>query len=196
MASVVSPAGALDASADRSAPMVDANADLHRRVHAAVNAQYDAVWRSLRRFGVDEASAADAAQQVFCVFADRAGEVPEAKVRSFLLGVALRTAQNARRVRGRRPDLASLDGDDDAWPSASSGPDALLEQRDARQLLDRLLARMPLDLRSVFVLYEIEELTTTEIAGALDLPSGTVASRLRRARALFQELVREAEVAR
>ena len=40
-----------------------------------------------------------------------------------------------------------------------------------------------------FVLYEIEELTMAEIASVLELPPGTVASRLRRARAAFSERV-------
>ena len=53
-----------------------------------------------------------------------------------------------------------------------------------------MLESLPLDLRTVFVLYELEELTMVEIARALDLPMGTVASRLRRAREAFEELSR------
>jgi RNA polymerase sigma-70 factor (ECF subfamily) len=49
---------------------------------------------------------------------------------------------------------------------------------------------MPFELRSVFVLFELEEVTETEIARALDLPRGTVASRLRRARKFFQDAIR------
>lgn len=49
---------------------------------------------------------------------------------------------------------------------------------------------MPFELRVVFVLNEVEELTGPEIAELLDIPVGTVASRLRRARALFEEKVR------
>jgi RNA polymerase sigma-70 factor (ECF subfamily) len=45
---------------------------------------------------------------------------------------------------------------------------------------------MPLEARSVFVLFELEELTVPEIAAMLDLPIGTVASRLRRGRELFR----------
>ena len=43
-------------------------------------------------------------------------------------------------------------------------------------------------LRAVFVLYELEEMTMAEISETLELPPGTVASRLRRARACFEEL--------
>jgi RNA polymerase sigma-70 factor (ECF subfamily) len=49
---------------------------------------------------------------------------------------------------------------------------------------------LPMDLRAVFVLFELEELTMMEIATMSDIPPGTVASRLRRARQAFQEAVR------
>jgi RNA polymerase sigma-70 factor (ECF subfamily) len=46
-----------------------------------------------------------------------------------------------------------------------------------------------MDLRSVFVLFEIEELSTQEIAVLLGIPTGTAASRLRRAREEFDRLL-------
>ena len=49
---------------------------------------------------------------------------------------------------------------------------------------------MDLDLRSVFILYEVEEMTMAEIAAVLQIPPGTVASRLRRAREDFLSRVR------
>ena len=48
---------------------------------------------------------------------------------------------------------------------------------------------MPMELRAVFVLAELEEMTMAEIAAMTDTPPGTVASRLRRARAAFGEQV-------
>jgi RNA polymerase sigma-70 factor (ECF subfamily) len=56
-------------------------------------------------------------------------------------------------------------------------------------MLDRALEAMPMDLRKVFVLFDLEELTTTEVANVLRLPRGTVASRLRRAREVFRATV-------
>jgi RNA polymerase sigma-70 factor (ECF subfamily) len=47
---------------------------------------------------------------------------------------------------------------------------------------------MPLDLRAVFVLFELEELPTAEIASLVGVPVGTVASRLRRARGEFHRI--------
>ena len=52
--------------------------------------------------------------------------------------------------------------------------------------LDTILDDMPLEQRCVFVLTEIEELRSHEVAEALDIPRGTVASRLRRAREIFE----------
>jgi hypothetical protein len=46
---------------------------------------------------------------------------------------------------------------------------------------------MPIELRSVFTLFELEQMTMLQIAGLLELPQGTVASRLRRARELFAD---------
>lgn len=180
MASVVTRAGVLDVPGDRAS-------STERRVRQVVADQYDFVWRSLRRLGVPEEGADDAAQQVFCVFARRAPGVSPEKDKTFLFGVVIRVAQNARRSRARRPEYA----DEDviaAIPSERAGPEELFEERRARALLDDVLDAMPLDLRTVFVLYEIEEMTMIEIAKVLELPVGTVASRLRRARELFESL--------
>jgi RNA polymerase sigma-70 factor (ECF subfamily) len=70
--------------------------------------------------------------------------------------------------------------------------DDLVERSRARALLDSILGELPEPLRSVFVLYEIEQLSTHEIADLLGLPRGTVASRLRRARAEFEKRAQRA----
>ncbi len=46
-----------------------------------------------------------------------------------------------------------------------------------------------MEMRAVFVLFELEEMPSTEIAEVLAIPIGTVASRLRRAREEFQRIV-------
>ena len=61
-------------------------------------------------------------------------------------------------------------------------------------MLDTVLESMDMDLRTVFVLFEIEELSTQEIGELLGLATGTVASRLRRARAEFQQRVQRVRV--
>ncbi len=60
-------------------------------------------------------------------------------------------------------------------------------QVDAADLLDAALARLEPDLRTVFVLREMENLNYQELSDALEISEGTVASRLNRARKLLRE---------
>jgi RNA polymerase sigma-70 factor (ECF subfamily) len=165
------------------------------RLRSLVEVHFDFIGRSLRRLGVPEADVDDACQQVFWVASRRLEEIQEGKEKSFLFGVALRVASDARRARRRR--AAVLDeraGEADA-PADSPSPESLLQQQRARALLDQILEAMPLELRTVFVLFELEEMTASEIAQTLDLPPGTVASRLRRAREIFHEQSRRLRAA-
>jgi RNA polymerase sigma-70 factor, ECF subfamily len=65
-----------------------------------------------------------------------------------------------------------------------------LDARERSQLLEALLIKMPEKLRLVFVMFELEEMSGEEIARLLDVPVGTVRSRLRLARAAFQREVK------
>ena len=162
------------------------------RLRSIVAEHYTSLWRFLRRLGVPEADAEDAAQKCLWVIAERIDDIAPGKDKPFLFGVALRVAKSMRREGRLRPDR----GDDDPIADLPAiGPDAeqQLDDRRARALLDRLLGSMPLALRTVFVLYEIEEMTMTEIARTLEVPMGTVASRLRRAREAFDALARRVQ---
>jgi len=165
-----------------------------RRLTALVRLELTFVWRLLRRLGVPESEADDAAQQVFLVASRRLGDIAEGSERAFLFGTALNISAKVRAARQRLPDL-----DDDLVArhrDSSPGADELLERRRARELLDELLERMSLELRVVFVLYEIQELTMAEIARVVGIPPGTVASRLRRARQDFADRVAALEAGR
>jgi RNA polymerase sigma-70 factor (ECF subfamily) len=54
------------------------------------------------------------------------------------------------------------------------------------ELLDRVLGQLDASLVEVFVLFDVEGFSTKEVASALSVPEGTVASRLRRAREEFR----------
>ena len=62
-----------------------------------------------------------------------------------------------------------------------------LVSEERRQQLERALERLPLELREVIILYELEGLSYKELAVALGIPIGTVMSRLSRARRRLQE---------
>jgi RNA polymerase sigma-70 factor, ECF subfamily len=154
------------------------------RLRALQEEHFEFLWRSLRRLGVPEADVDDAVQQVFLVAARRT--IQPGAERSFLFATALRVASHARRTRRRRREADEpVPEQTDATPS----PEELLDQRRARALLDEVLEALPLDLRAVFILFELEEMTVVEIAAMLGIPSGTAASRLRRGRELFQQTV-------
>jgi RNA polymerase sigma-70 factor (ECF subfamily) len=150
------------------------------RLRALLDDNYDFIWRQLRRLGLSDDAADDAAQQVFIVASRKLDVIAAGSERSFLLGTAIRVASDIRRASLRRREVGSEEADDPADPGPRA--DELLDRERARQLLDEALAGMTLEHRSVFVLFEIEELTMAEIAKLLTLPAGTVASRLRRAR--------------
>jgi RNA polymerase sigma-70 factor (ECF subfamily) len=167
------------------------------RLSALVDEYYPFVWRAVRRLGVPQGDADDAAQQVFIVLARKLAAVRPGSEKRFLFQTALRVASDQRRSRRRRRELVGPIGTEACADPADPAPDAfdILARRDARCALDRILDGMPLELRAVFVLFELDELTMIEIAHLTGLRPGTVASRLRRARALFLAGVAQLESA-
>jgi len=161
------------------------------RLARAIASDYRFIWRLLRRFGVPEHHAEDAAQQVFLIVAERMADVAPGRERAFAFGTALRLAQTVRRRLGR--ELPHDQQQLDERAGCQRTPDELVEQKRARELLDRVLQQLPQDSRTVFVLFELEALSSPEIAALIEVPLGTVASRLRRAREQFKALVEEAQ---
>jgi RNA polymerase sigma-70 factor (ECF subfamily) len=156
-----------------------------------VESHFDFIWRLLRRLGVPSAEADDAAQEVFLVASRRLSVIREGSERAFLFGTALRVATKVSQRRRRLNELDSVAAQEPSAPPAA--PDELVERRRARELLDAILEAMSEELRLVFVLFELEELTIVEIAALLEIPQGTAASRLRRARGEFQARVERAK---
>lgn len=150
------------------------------------------VARSLRRLGVPDSDVDDAVQEVFLVASRKLEAISEGAERAFLYGTAMRIASNMRRVerraQTRRADVPaeSKDAEVDEAPS----PEDLLDRRYARAALDTILETMGAESRAAFVLFELEEMSIAEIASMLDIPIGTVGSRLRRAREHFDAQVR------
>jgi RNA polymerase sigma-70 factor (ECF subfamily) len=156
------------------------------RLRALVDGHFAFVGRLVRHLGAPEADVDDVLQRVFTSAAARLHDIAEGSERAFLVQAAVRWAANARRARARTS--AHEVCCDDLPEVADRGPSAesLVERRHAVAVLDGLLATMALELRTVFVLDEIEEMSRAEIAEVLGLPEGTVASRLRRARQDFE----------
>lgn len=163
------------------------NRAAEQRIHALVTKEGDFVMRSLRNMGVRDGEIDDCVQKVFLVAARRLDDIEPGKERSFLFGCARNTVNHLRRTMARRRETS-----DDSLvnqPDPDILPDRLVQQKRTRELLDDVLEAMTDGLREVFVLCVFEEMTMAEVASALELPPGTVASRLRRARQLFKEEV-------
>ncbi|MFO0643327.1 MAG: sigma-70 family RNA polymerase sigma factor [Polyangiaceae bacterium] len=157
------------------------------RLRAILQENYAFIWRQLRRFGVPESRVDDAAQEVFVVASQKLSAIREGSERSYLFGTALRVASQMRRSAVMRHEVGVSTPPEMA--AIASQPDELLDRGRARALLDAVLDSLDDDVRAVFVLYELEELETKEIAELLGIPAGTVASRLRRGREAFEAKV-------
>jgi RNA polymerase sigma-70 factor (ECF subfamily) len=159
-----------------------------QRAAALVQAQFDFVWRSLRRMGLEEADADDATQEVFLVASRRFDDIEPGRERAFVFATALRVASTHRRRTARRAEV--LDGHADRYQDEAPDPEQMAHQVSARRLLDQVLDELSLEQRAVFVLFELEQLSAPAIAELLEVPLGTVASRLRRGRRAFCEAVK------
>ena len=148
-----------------------------------------------RRFVGDDAAAEDIVHDTFLAL-PRAmrGFRGDGSLRSFLIGVAInqsrRHVRSAVRRRAATDRLAArVELDDPHVPDASTQ----LADRQLAEQLWRALDALPLDQRAVFVLCEIEQRTSVEVAAIVGAPEGTVRTRLFHAkRKLRERLEKEA----
>lgn len=153
------------------------------RLETMYRAHHQVIWRTLRRLGFAPEAAADYTQQAYLIALERLDDVLVGSEKAFLFSTAIRLGRTAAR-KLRRMDLSD---DLDLGPDLTQGVETADNRQIALQLLERVLLHMDVDLVTVFTLYEIEGLSSPEIAELLDIPLGTVASRLRRARETFRE---------
>lgn len=125
---------------------------------------------------VGEQDAADLTQQSFLrAFTKIDQFAGRSTLETWLCRIAINEAlQHLRRRRGSRyqPILSE--------PMSPRGREEDLDER--RELLERALSRIDPELRSAFLLREVEGLSYREIAEVIEIPEGTVGSRLNRAR--------------
>lgn len=143
------------------------------------------VWVNLRRLGVQEGAMDDAVQDVFVVVHRRLAEFEgRSSLRTWLFGIVVRVARDHRRSAKR---FAALVGAaPDHQPSAPT-PAELALDKEALEILERILGEMDEDKREVFVQVELEQMSVTDVAVALDLNVNTAHARLRAAREQFAQ---------
>lgn len=168
--------------------------DSSRRLRELVDAHLAFVWRTLRRAGVSEADADDAAQRVFLTVSRRLDEIRAGAERAFIYSVAQGEASHVRRSYRRRAEVGQEPLEDRS--TGRPRPDEVAGRQQALDHARRVLADMDEPLRQVFVLFEVEDLSCREIATLLGIPLGTVKSRLLRARGSFRARIGELRLAR
>jgi len=123
----------------------------------------------------------------------------DAQLSTWIYRVVINHCKNRKLYRQRRHSNKHepLEGDrNDDMPDrqiASDGPgtDALTHQSEAQQLVREGLARLDDEQRQIVVLRDVQDLSYDEIGDILDLPRGTVKSRLHRARAQLASVLSE-----
>lgn len=136
--------------------------------------EYLAVFRSVRAIVLDPSAAEDLTQEAFVkAYRARHGYRPTAPVGAWLHRIAVNTALSHL----RRQKLARLLPVRLYTPPAGNEYD----QADARSVVELALADLSPKLRAVVALHYYRGYTRDEIAAALGIPAGTVASRLAKA---------------
>ena len=155
---------------------------------------YDQVWRLCAGL-VDRASADDLAQDTFARALGSLGRYRgDASARTWLLAIARHTCVDELRSRQRRRRHAASD----AGVVAADGTGPAGRTPDASQeiVVADLLARLDPDRRAAFVVTQLLGLSYDEAATVCACPTGTIRSRVARARADLIELVGEVPAAR
>lgn len=164
----------------------------------------DRVYNVVYRFLGHREDALDVAQEVF-VRAYRGIETfkGNANVYTWLYRIATNLARNRLRDAGRkgRNRGTSLEGLETAAPgyaevaaSTHRTPSTVAAERELDDLLQRCLEELPEPYRMAFVLRTFDDLSYEEIAESMGCPSGTVKSRLNKARALLRDRLQELDV--
>jgi RNA polymerase sigma-70 factor, ECF subfamily len=153
---------------------------------ALLRRHYDRVFALCRRLTGNEADALDAAQDA-CIAIVRG--LPRFDGRAAFGTWAYRVATNAcldeLRRRRRRPEPILPDGTAQLAATAPDGDSVVVD----RMTVDGALAQLAPDLRAAVVLRDLCDLDYAAIAEVLDIPPGTVRSRIARGRARLADLL-------
>lgn len=142
------------------------------------------LFRTAYAWSHDRALAEDLAQETLARALAHAGELRDpARLRSWLFGILANHWRD--HLRAVRP-VVDIDALDDEWPSPEPTPDEACGRAQVAARVRGAIARLPMGQRQVLTLVDLEECSYAEVASALDIPIGTVMSRLCRARAALR----------
>ncbi len=114
--------------------------------------------------------------------------------RAWMLTILFNNFRNGYRKSAREQPSASaeefdrkVEGESLRVDPAGSNPEALLARQGMEGEVEEALASLPAEFREAILLVDVEELSYQEISGVLNIPIGTVKSRVSRGRAILRE---------
>jgi RNA polymerase sigma-70 factor (ECF subfamily) len=156
-----------------------------RALERLLDRHADLIHAVCRRIVAHPEDALDATQEAMIAVARSIGTFDgRAAFSTWCYRVATNAALDELRRKRRRPVPAHPDGPEPV--AVGSTPDEVVA---ARLDVDAALARVPEEFRAAVVLRDLCDLDYAEIATVLDLPAGTVRSRISRGRAALAELL-------
>ena len=136
----------------------------------------------------NEHDAEDVVQEAYLRAIRHFGSFQGGEGRAWLLTIVRNLCYDTIRRRNVHERTAPFDEKlDNTCASPTPDPEACLLRQERAELLRQALAELPLDLREVLVLRELQELSYREIASIAQVPMGTVMSRLSRGRKRLQQ---------
>ena len=162
-------------------------------VEAAYVAHHAAIRGFARRLVNDDSAAEDIVHEAFVALPRAIRRFRgESSLRSFLIGVAINhSRRHVRSAVRRRRATERLAEREELRPHTIDATDELIRRRLAVRL-SNALDRIPIDQRLVFVLCEVEQRTSVEVGRILDVPEGTVRTRLFHAKRKLREILEDA----
>jgi len=163
------------------------------RFEAATLPHLSAAYNLARWLLRDGDRAEDAVQEAYLKAFRYFESLRDGDARPWLLGIVRNccfTWLRARRQTGTQVEWCEeMDGDDgnDGLTTMTGNPEQTLMRKQDAERIDKAIEALPPLFREVVVLREIEDLSYEQIASVVEVPVGTVMSRLSRARALLRD---------
>lgn len=159
---------------------------------AALGKLYDLHHGAVRAFArrlIDDASADDLVHDTFLTLPTALARWNgEGALRTFIMGIAINHARHRMRSRSRFGAAIARFGRESE--RVERDPEQQSEQKQLAEMLQRALKTLSFEHRAAFVLCEIEERTSVEVAEILAIPEGTVRTRLHHAKQKLRAALR------
>lgn len=159
-----------------------------KAVAEAYQLHAEAIFAFARRLVGDEATAEDLVHEVFVTLPRAIRRFEEnASLRTFLISIAVNHARHFVRAAARR--RAAMDRFSRQESAASATPEDEAARTKLASALTRALDTLPLDQRVAFVLTEVEERSSREVAEIVGAPESTVRTRVFHAKRKLREVL-------